>query len=507
MGRGRGLALAALLAVMVPLSLAARADAFVYWGQGVAVGRANLDGTGVTQSSIAPAGSPQGVAVDGQHVYWTNFFTNSIGRANLDGSGINQTFISPATAGDTPKGVAVDRQHIYWTSNRGTIGRANLDGTGVDQSFISGASALAGVAVDGQHIYWANVAAGTIGRANLDGSGVDPTFITCASVPQGVAVDGQHIYWTNNGTIGRANLDGTSVDQVFIIGADVPDALAVDGQHIYWVNVAAGTIGRAGLDSSNVDQSFIVTGADNPAGVAVDALPLAPQASITTPAGGATYWLGQAVASSFTCSDGAGGPGIASCLDQRGRASGAAIDTSTTGSHTFTVTATSTDGRTATATETYTVAAPAPANPVLRELRESHLRWSEGSSLPHITSHAKHTPGRPAMGTTFSFTLNQPATVRLTFTQQVSDRVVSVKGHRECVAQTKRNHQRRKCMRTVTAATLSLTAPSGTDKLGFAGHITRTRKLRLGSYTATITATNASGESSAPKSLRFTIVK
>ena len=171
-------------------------------------------------------------------------------------------------------------------------------------------------------------------------------------------------------------------------------------------------------------------------------------ASIATPVGGATYWLGQAVASSFTCSDGAGGPGIASCLDQSGRASGAAIDTSTTGSHTFTVTATSTDGRTGTATETYTVAAPAPANPVLRELRESHLRWSEGSSLPHITSHAKHTPGRPAMGTTFSFTLNQPATVRLTFTQQVSDRVVSVKGHRECVAQTKRNHQRRKCMRT-----------------------------------------------------------
>ena len=98
MGRGRGLALAALLAVMVPLSLAARADAFVYWGQGVAVGRANLDGTGVNQSSIAPAGSPQGVAVDGQHVYWTNFFTNSIGRANLDGSGVNQSFISPAAA-------------------------------------------------------------------------------------------------------------------------------------------------------------------------------------------------------------------------------------------------------------------------------------------------------------------------------------------------------------------------------------------------------------------------
>ena len=467
MGRGRALALAAVLVVTVSGGLAARADAFVYWSQRNAVGRANLDGSDAAQSFIAPAGYPQGVAVDGQYVYWANAWGDSIGRAKIDGTGIDQALLSPATAGGTPQGVAVD----------------------------------------GQHIYWANLVDNAIGRANLDGTGVDQTFITGASAPQGVAVDGQHVYWTNtSGTIGRANLDSSNVDQSFITGADIPDAVAVDGQHIYWANAATGAIGRAGLDSSNVDQNFI-NGAENPLGLAVDALPLAPQASLTTPGGGATYTVGQVVGSSFTCGEGAGGPGIASCLDQTGRASGAAIDTSTTGPHTFTVTATSTDGQTATATETYTVAAPAPANPVLGELRESHLRWPEGSSLPHITSHAKHTPGRPAMGTTFSFTLNQPATVRLTFTQQASGRVVSVNGHRECVAQTKPNHHGRKCVRTVTAATLSLTAPSGTDKLGFAGRISRTRKLRLGSYTATITATNASGESSAPKSLRFTIVK
>ena len=507
MGRGRALALAAVLVVTVSGGLAARADAFVYWSQRNAVGRANLDGSDAAQSFIAPAGYPQGVAVDGQYVYWANAWGDSVGRAKIDGTGIDQAFLSPATAGGTPQGVAVDGQYIYWTNNRGTIGRANLDGTGVDQSFIVGVSDPDGVAVDGQHIYWANLVNNAIGRANLDGTGVDQAFITGASAPQGVAVNGQHIYWTNtSGTIGRANLDSSNVNQSFITGADVPDAVAVDGQHIYWANAATGAIGRAGLDSSNVDQNFI-NGAQNPLGLAVDALPLAPQASITTPAGGATYTVGQVVDSSFTCGEGAGGPGIASCLDQTGRASGAAIDTSTTGPHTFTVTATSTDGQTATATETYTVAAPATANPVLGELRESHLRWPEGSSLPHITSHAKHTPGRPAMGTTFSFTLNQPATVRLTFTQQASGRVVSVNGHRECVAQTKPNHHGRKCVRTVTAATLSLTAPSGTDKLAFAGRISRTRKLSLGSYTATITATNASGESSAPKSLRFTIVK
>jgi hypothetical protein len=60
------------------------------------------------------------------------------------------------------------------------------------------------------------------------------------------------------------------------------------------------------------------------------------------PRSGATYTQGEAVGSSFSCSEGAGGPGIASCLDQNGHESGAAIDTSTAG--TMTVTAASSDG-------------------------------------------------------------------------------------------------------------------------------------------------------------------
>jgi hypothetical protein len=53
---------------------------------------------------------------------------------------------------------------------------------------------------------------------------------------------------------------------------------------------------------------------------------------------------------------------------------------------------------------------------------------------------------------------------------------------------------------------MSLNAPSGTDKIVFQGRVSPTRKLNPGTYTATFTATNATG-SSTPRPLKLTIVK
>jgi hypothetical protein len=88
-----------------------------------------------------------------------------------------------------------------------------------------------------------------------------------------------------------------------------------------------------------------------------------PSAAISSPASGGSYQEGASVATSFSCTDGSGSPGIASCADSNGTKGSTGtisghLDTSSVGSHTYTVTATSQDGLTASASITYTVQAP-----------------------------------------------------------------------------------------------------------------------------------------------------
>jgi hypothetical protein len=80
------------------------------------IGRANLDGTGVNNNFITPAGGPAAVAIDNTFIYWTDEGSgiHTLGRANLNGTGVNDNFI---TTGNTPLGVAVDGTHIYWSLN------------------------------------------------------------------------------------------------------------------------------------------------------------------------------------------------------------------------------------------------------------------------------------------------------------------------------------------------------------------------------------------------------
>jgi hypothetical protein len=117
---------------------------------------------------------------------------------------------------------------------------------------------------------------------------------------------------------------------------------------------------------------------------------------------------------------------------------------------------------------------PGPSPPVVQNARQSAARWREGNRLARI-SRAK-TP----TGTTFSFSLNEQATVTFSFAQSAGGRKVGK---------------------------LTFAGHPGTDKVAFQGRISPKEKLKPGRYTVAITATNSAGMRSLPQSLSFTIVK
>jgi hypothetical protein len=214
--------------------------------------------------------------------------------------------------------------------------------------------------------------------------------------------------------------------------------------------------------------------------------PPVPTVTITSPANGATFKQGHVVKAAYSCAD-TGGPGLASCKGTV--APGSPIATSTLGKRNFTVTATDAFGTHISKTVSYTVVAVIP---VLGNVHESAHKWQE-----HKTS--KKTP---PVGTTFSFTLNEPARVTFRFTLDSGREV----GHK-CVPQTTANAHDRQCKLRRPEGALSFSAHTGSNSKRFVGRLATGKLLPLGSYTVTITASIPTGQKCTPRTLVFKIVE
>jgi virginiamycin B lyase len=266
----RRLALLLPLAVIVGLLFASQASAHLYWGDyDNGIGRANEDGSEATPNFI-PVGRTWDVAVGGSHIYWSNEATDAIGRANLDGTGVEPAIVTGL--GD-PTSLVVYGNKLYWDEyGGGSIGRANLDGSEAEPDFIPKVEPYFGIAAAAGHLYWSGFEGDDITRAKIDGTDVEKEFIKPTSLAYTLVADGDYIYWgteTSN-EIGRARLDGSEVQPGLITGITAPIAMTADAGHLYFAEFKGGSpIARAKLDGTDVEPEFI-TGPEAAFGLAVD---------------------------------------------------------------------------------------------------------------------------------------------------------------------------------------------------------------------------------------------
>jgi len=141
------------------------------------------------------------------------------------------------------------------------------------------------------------------------------------------------------------------------------------------------------------------------------------------------------------------------------------------------------------------------STPIVSGLGLTNNPFVVGGSTPTFGRAAKKAK-RHKKGTTFRYTLTEPATVRIVIAQAASGR----RRGRGCVAPTRRLGKARTCTRISVKGTLTRTSRQGSNRVAFSGRI-GSRKLAPGRYQATITATDAAKNTSKPQTIAFTIVR
>jgi hypothetical protein len=313
------------------------------------------------------------------------------------------------------------------------------------------------------------------------GSGV--VAVTVAN-PHGTSAVGPAATFTYAPTVtiatpaaGGVYTEGQAVTTAFSCAASAPGTSSCsgpvgDGGPLDTSSVGAHTFSVTAIDSNGVPTVQVID-------YFVDAPPVA---TISAPQNGATYVSGRIATALYSCA--AGAPGGATCTGPVG--SGAQIDTAV-GTHTFAVTATDSNGVSSTTTVTYSVI---PSHPTISELHQSAPVWLERAH-----------PGSPLpVGTAFSFTLDLPASVTLSFSRMVPGR--SVDGR--CKPLRVSDHAARPCTRSLPAGSITLPATVGLNTVRFQGRAGR-GELAPGTYVVRVDAIIQSGPPSVIKLLHFVI--
>nr|HEX4313898.1 hypothetical protein [Kofleriaceae bacterium] len=157
------------------------------------------------------AGEPGGIAVDGDHVYWSVGGTcESVNGAKMpdDGSMWSSPIAKPspkqlASKLRCPEKIATDADSIYVADNDTGAILAIPKAGGAPVVVVQDAPGTRWLAVDATTVYWINQRTGTVKRRAKAGGPVE--LLASRKDPQGIAVDDHFVYLTDSelGTVER----------------------------------------------------------------------------------------------------------------------------------------------------------------------------------------------------------------------------------------------------------------------------------------------------------------
>ena len=139
-----------------------------------------------------------------------------------------------------------------------------------------------------------------------------------------------------------------------------------------------------------------------------------------------------------------------------------------------------------------------PGRPKVTHYRLTNRSFVVGrGSTPRFASAAR----RRASGTTFEYTLSEPARVRIVISRLLAGR----RSGKRCTARIRRLRHARLCVRMLSRGTLTRSSHPDANRVAFSGRV-GSKALEPGRYSATLTATDGSNQTSKPVTVYFTIV-
>jgi YVTN family beta-propeller protein len=477
--------------------------------------------------SITVGSRPSAVAItpDGRRVYVANSGTGTgANTVSVIDTQTNQTVGAPIPVGTRPNGIAItpDGTRAYVTnSGDNTVAVIDLQTNQVVGPPIPVGMEPFRIAItpNGARLYVTNVGSDNVSVIDTATNQMIGSPIPTADDPEPLAItpDGTRVI------VGHYNADAVSIIDTAtnqVVGSPIPVgispaaiAISPDGTRAYASNDDDSTIGPVVIDTRTgqaTSGAIVLNNFSTGIAIVPDQPPQAAFTHLGTFSGQPLSF--NAAASNdpdgtiarydWSFGDGSAAPNagpVPSHVYGLGTFQPSLTLTDNEGCSTAFVftgqTASCNGGPGATASGSLAVREP---KPTLTHVSQTARRWIEGAGLPRISRRR-----RLPVGTSFRFTLNEPAGVRFAFTQRRPGRRV---GHR-CVPATRRNKGKLACKRTVTVAALPINGHAGANRVRFKGQISRRKKLKQGKYTLVITARDSAGARSAARRLSFTIVK